>query len=162
MHHRILSRILPALTAFLITLAMAIPARAAISNGPKYTNSVDAEQQRIAQFYQAEQSFQQKLKVGRDRYNQKQINRAKIIQAMSSELQARQLTVGSPAVPVHDKITVEPASEFRPSLVVAALAIGLIGLVWHRNRQSAQKPLVRKRNPVLEPLPKILVTSKAD
>jgi hypothetical protein len=137
-HHRILKHSLMGMAAVLVTLAVSIRASAAISEGPKYTNAVAAEEQRILQFYQAEQSYQEKLKVGRERYDQKQVNRAKIIAAMSAELRARQQTVVIQPVAASDGNTDEPVSGSRPWLAVEVLAIGLIGYGYYLNRQRAQ------------------------
>jgi hypothetical protein len=123
--------------ALLVILGLTLRAHAAISEGPKYTNAVVAEQQRILQFYQAEQSFQEKLKVGRERYNLKQVNRGKVIAAMSAELQARQQTVGVQPVVVPDAKTNEPVPGSGPWLAVALLAIGVIGFKYYQNTQRA-------------------------
>jgi hypothetical protein len=164
MPHRIFGHSVMGMAAVLATLAMSIPAGAAISNGPNYTNAVAAEQQRILQFHQAEQSYQQKLKVGRERYNQKQINRAKVIAAMSSELQARQQTVViQPAAGAGpDGNTDEPAGRFRPWLGVAALAVGFFGFGHHLKHQRAQNALRRKQQPIIIPAPQAVEKSKAD
>jgi hypothetical protein len=152
------------IAAMLITSAMSIPVIAAVSEGPNYTNAVVAEQRRIDQFYQAEQSFQEKLKVGRERYNQKQIDRAKTIAAMSAELQARQQTVGIQPVTMASPYvnTDKEVSWFRPSLVVGLLALGFIGFGYYLKRQSAQGAVGQKRSPVIEPLPEVVTTSMAD
>jgi hypothetical protein len=148
------------IAATLITLAVSIPASAAISNGPNFTNSVAAEQQRIVQFYQAEQSYQEKLKVGKERYRQKQVNRAKIIAGMSSELQARQQAIVIEPVAAPENTPDGPAEWFQPSLAVTGLAIGIFGLGYYRKRQLAQKPSIQKRHPVPDPVLKTVAISK--
>jgi hypothetical protein len=143
--HRTFTPKLLEMAATLVTLAMAIGANAAVSNGPKYTNAVAAEEQRIFQFYQAQQSFQEQLKVGRERYEQKQINRAKVIAAMSAELQAREQTVVISPASASDGNTEGPISGFGPWLAVTSLALGLGSLGCYLNRQRPQEAFVRKR-----------------
>src|SRR5580658_7949299 len=106
-----------------LLLAISMPVGAAIPVGPIPTNSVDAEQQRILQFHQLEQSFQEQLKVGKDRYKQKQLNRDKVVAAMSSELRARQQKVVIQPVkpPVLNKDESDPSSWLFP--IAAALSL---------------------------------------
>src|SRR5580658_9585954 len=132
MHHCIFRLNLTGIASILITCSVSMPAAAAISNGPNYTNAVDAEMQRILQFNEAEQSYQEKLKVGRERYAQKQRNRARIIEAMSSELQARQQTVVIQPVAAPDKHIEDQAGWSRPLLVVSALIFSFIGFDRYR------------------------------
>ena len=151
--HLIFRRSLMGMAAMLITLAKPIPASAAISNGPHCTNAVAAEEQRILQFYQAEQSYEEKLKVGRERYDQKQVNRAKIIAAMASALQARQQAVVIQPVAAPEGNTDEPAEWFGPWLAVKALAIGMIGFGYCLRRQRARNTVSQHGQPVLGPGP---------
>jgi hypothetical protein len=74
-------------------------ARAAIEGGPTLTNEIQAKERLQTQFFQAEQSYQEKLRVGRERYAKKQEQRAKIVAAMNSELEARRqmIVIHSPA-----------------------------------------------------------------
>jgi hypothetical protein len=141
------------MAAILITLALSIPARAAISNGPLLTNAVASEQQRILQFYQAEQSFQEKLRVGRERYNQKQMVRANILAGMKSELQARQQTVVLQPAAAPDADTDQSAGWFRPSLVVALLSACLVAYGFYLFRHRAQVAFGQKRQFVAGPAP---------
>jgi hypothetical protein len=145
MRHRIFMPSLMGIAAILVTLAMSIGASAAVSSGPHYTNSVAAEEQRILQFFQAEQSFQEQLNVGRKRYEQKQVIRSNIIAAMSAELQARQQTVMLGSVAGSDGNSETLASGVRPWLAVTSLAMCFGGLGCYLNRQRAQDASVRKR-----------------
>jgi len=154
MRHRVFKLSLVGIASVLITLGMSIPAGAAISNGPNYTNAVAAEEQRIFQFHQAQQSYEEKLRVGRERYDQKQMNRAKIIEAMSSELQARRQTVVLQPVAAPDGPTEEQVLSFRSSLVVAVLAAVLVGLGVCKIRPHAQGAPGQKRRPIPNPAPK--------
>ena len=132
------------MAVFVAICGVSIRGHAAISQGPKYTNAVVAEQQRILQFYEAEQSFQKKLQVGRDRYNQKQVTRAKVIAAMASELQSRQQTVNYQSVVAPDA-KADEASGSRPWLTVAFLGIGVLGLGYYLNGQRAQDAFGQRR-----------------
>jgi hypothetical protein len=141
MHHRIITQSLAGIAATLTLLAGPICARAAISGGPKYTNAVAAEESRDTQFFEAEQSYQEKLKVGRERYDQKQIKRAQIIATMSAELQARQQTVVIEPVAAPAGNTEEPVSWFQPSTAVVVLVAGCIGLGFFLNRPKRKPPV---------------------
>ncbi len=162
--HRIFKHSLIWMAGILITLAMSIPGGAAIANGPINTNAVAAEEQRVLQFHLAEEAYQQQLKVGRERYQQKQINRAKIIAAMSSELQARQQTVviqpvagASPFAHING-----PVSWFQPWVAVAVLAVGFFCFAYHLNRQRVQDVLGPKQPPIVVPAPQPVETLIAD
>jgi hypothetical protein len=142
---RALTRGLMGIAAVLIELASPNGARAAIAQGPKYTNSVAAEEQRIIQFFQAEQSFQDKLKVGRERYEQKQLVRSNIIAGMNAELQARQQSVANVQVTAANKKADELVSGSQPWLAVTSLVMGIVGLACFLNRQRPQAEFVRKQ-----------------
>ena len=118
----------------LIALAVTIPAHAAISNGPITTNSVAAEQQRIVQFYEAQQSYEEKLRVGKRRYDAKQAERAKVIAAMSSELKARQSTVLMPPDAAPNTRPNDSVSWYDPAEIVELMAVGLFTVIYYRNR----------------------------
>jgi hypothetical protein len=144
MRNRVFRESLASIAFVMIALAMAMCASAAISGGPKSTNAVVAAQNHNIQFYEAEKSNEEKLKVGKQRYDQKQINRAKIIAAMSAELQARQQTVVIEPVAAHDSIAEEMiVSWFRPSLVVAVMAACCVGYAFHliRRKPKSRAPL---------------------
>jgi hypothetical protein len=144
-HHSIFTRGSMGMVAVLLTLAMSNRAGAAVSEGAHYTNAVAANEQRIALFFEAEQCFQEKLKVGRERYDQKQIVRSNIIATMSAELQAREQTVVIGPASASDSKIDELAAGSQPWLAVASLAIGCGGFACYLNRQRAQVVFVRKR-----------------
>ncbi len=132
------------MAALLIELTSPNGARAAVAQGPKYTNAVAAEEQRIIQFFQAEQSFQDKLKVGRERYEQKQLYRSNIIAGMNAELQARQQSVALVPVSAANSKADELISGSQPWLAVVSLVMGIVGLACFLNRQRPQAEFVRK------------------
>ncbi|MGO8700477.1 MAG: DUF4357 domain-containing protein [Limisphaerales bacterium] len=145
--HRLLG-----MAAILVTLSISIPVSAAISKGGNYTNAVAAEQQRLLLFDEAERSHQKQLQVGRDRYEQKQTNRARVIAAMASELQARQqVVVIHPAAAETRADADQPLVPVQPSLALAVLAIALIGFGYYRNRQRARNV----QRPAPPPLPEL-------
>jgi hypothetical protein len=135
MRPRNFTRKLIVLAAILVTMTMALRARAAVSKGPLYTNAVVAEEQRILLFFQAEQSFQEQLKVGRERYAQKQATRAKVIAAMSAQLQARQKTVVLPPLAASFDTPEALDPIFRPWLGVIFLASCMIGAGFYLKSQ---------------------------
>jgi hypothetical protein len=136
--------------AVLSTLAMSFSAGALISSEPRPTNGVVAEQQRFMQFYDAELSFQKKIKVGQERYTQKQIDRGKVIEGMSSELRARQATVVNEAGPTPDDGP--PLWGWLPSLAMAVLTVGYVRRSY-LNSQSAQDTLSQEKVILPEPEP---------
>lgn len=132
--HHIIRPHLTWLAALLITLAMAMGARAAISEGPKPINAYEAQKRRNVLLFEANQSDQEKLRVGQERYQQMQTNRAKIIASMSLELQARQQTVvvqpaAGPSAP--SAKPKEPGRWLKPLLAVVALAAGFFGFGYY-------------------------------
>jgi len=120
-------------------LALVLPNRAgaAISQGPLYTNAVASEQRRVLQFFEAQQSYQEQLKVGRQRYDQRQANRAKIIAAMSEELETRQQTVAIQPAGTSDGHAGGVILESSLWLALAVLSIGIGGTGVYLNRQRA-------------------------
>lgn len=150
------------MTAMMITMAMPIPAGALIAIEPKNTNAVVAAQQRFFQFYEAEQSFQAKLKVGRERYTQKQIIRDKVIEAMSSELRTREQTVVVEPVAAPDGNVDVPMGWVFPSLAVAGLAVILVGFRCYSNRQATEDAFTQGKNPLWEPEPPVVPRKMAD
>jgi hypothetical protein len=136
--HRVFRRGLMGIAAMLITLAVSICAHAAVSEGPVLTNGVAAQQHLSTMYHDAEQSFQEQLKVGRKRYNQMQADRANIIAAMSAQLQARQQTVvihqAAPAATLVDLV-----SRSRASLAIGILAATLIGFAYYLKRPKTSQ-----------------------
>jgi hypothetical protein len=144
MCHRFFRHSLIRTAAVLIAVTTPICASAAVSQGPVITNAVAAELHRDALFYAAEQSFQDKLRVGQERYNQKQIYRGKVIAAMAAELQARQLTVAIHQEADPENITDQPISDNGPWLVLGALTVGILGFAAYMTRL---KPTLRVPRP---------------
>lgn len=138
--HRNCRRSLLGMSSVFVMVAMAFRASAAISEGPTSTNAAVAEEHRQMQFHEAELSFQDKLRVGRGRYEKKQMERAKVIQAMSAQLQARQAMVviqpvGNPGD--HNGPTIPNPG---PSLAGVALALSFIGLGFYLKRLNQTSP----------------------
>ncbi|HEX4121963.1 MAG TPA: DUF4357 domain-containing protein [Verrucomicrobiae bacterium] len=156
MCHCILSHGKTAVAVTLVCVAIPLRSHASVAVGPTYTNTTASEQRRLAQFYQAEQSFQEKLRVGRERYKQKQTERAKIIAAMSSEFQARQQTVViQPLEPPRVNPDL-PVGWFHSSMFVGVFAAGLLGFVSFLNRERLQEALLPDPEP-LEPEQPVVV-----
>ena len=147
---RIFGHRLLGIAALPVTLALSFHAHAAVSEGTKSTNAAVAEERRLLQFHEAEQSYQEKLKVGRERYDQKQVDRAKVISAMSAELEARQRAVGIRPAGDSDDYADQTISRARPSLAAAVLALGLIGFGYFLTQLNriTREPLFRHRESV--------------
>jgi hypothetical protein len=124
-------------TVVLLLLAVSIRAIAADTLSPT-TNAAAAEQQRILRSYDAKLSQQRKLEVGKERYARSQADRAKVIEAMSAELAARQKVVVFPpaAAPYVNKGYADTSSWSWLLLGVAALGAGFLGLRYYRSRQN--------------------------
>lgn len=123
-------------TAILLLLAVPMRTIAGVAVGSIPTNAAEAEQRRIILFNDAELSLQRKLEVGQERYKQRQVDRAKAIEAMSAELTARQkVVVFQPAaVPYVNKEDTDMSSWLL--LGVVALGAGFLGLRYYRSRQN--------------------------
>jgi hypothetical protein len=134
--HRTLGKLLM-FAAVTILASASICASAAIATGPATTNAIRAEENRIADFYQAQQSYQERLKVGRERYNAKQENRARVVAAMVAELQSRRETIVIPHAGAAAVNPEQPPFEFRVSPALVLLAIGLVGSVYFLTRSKA-------------------------
>jgi len=137
------------MAALLITLALPMGAGAAIAGGPVYTNAIASKQNLDTEFYRAAQSYQEKLKVGRERYDQKQVIRAKIIEAMTSGLQAREETIVIPTEAVRFNPDEGPVSWSVPALAIIALAAGFVGAsVYYLNRSRRKSNAQMRRREV--------------
>ncbi|HEY3855469.1 MAG TPA: DUF4357 domain-containing protein [Verrucomicrobiae bacterium] len=138
----------------LLILVPSIPVNAGIAAGPFLTNSVAAERQRITQFQDAERSFQKKLQVGRERYDKKQADRAKVIESMTWQLQTRQQSV----VMQQSEPDEENSGQGRPVVErtlhwIAGLALaGAFLFSVHRlNEIRVEDAWIRSRKPKLVP-----------
>jgi hypothetical protein len=123
-------------TATLLLLAMASHSIAAVPSGPIPTNAAEAEQYRTMLFNDAELSLQDKLEVGKERYERRQADRSKAIKAMAAELTKRQeMVVIQPATAPY--VNKEDTDTLLWLLLgVAALGIGFLGLRYYRSRQN--------------------------
>jgi hypothetical protein len=129
----------------MLALLPAIRAGAAISEGPVCTNAVAAKIRHDTQFYEAEQSYQEKLKVGRERYEQKQAVRAKVIAAMAGQLQARQQMVIIHPRSEPDRNTDETILHFGHSLALTAMVVGVIFFAIYLKRLNLNFSAARLR-----------------
>ena len=89
-----------AVAGLIVGLLLTRSASAAISDGPVLTNAYALRQHQKLLFDQAVASNQDRLRVGQERYDRKQMDRAKMLQAMTAQLQARRQTVSlQPTMP---------------------------------------------------------------
>jgi hypothetical protein len=124
------------LSTVVLVLAMSIPALAGVAVGSVLTNAADADQRRVAIFYEAQKSYQEKLRVGQLRYKMMQTNRANILAGMTSELAARQQVVVIPSTPASYAEKSEPQTWTGILLGVAVLGLGFLGFRYYLNRQN--------------------------
>ena len=123
-------------TAILLLLAVPLRTIAGVAVGPTPTNAAEVEQRRTILFNDAELSLQRKLEVGKERYERRQADRAKTIEAMAAELAARQKVVVMQPVAAPD-VNKKDADTWLWSLLgVAALGAGFLGLRYYRSRQN--------------------------
>ena len=141
--HRVLNRSGGRGFTLLLMVALAFRSGAAISEGPPPQNAVEEQQQRKLLFDQAILSNQEKLRVGRERYDRQQLERAKIIQGMAAELQARQQAVAlQPAPPPLVGLRARLSGWSKPALEAALAAIALLSLggLFRQRRAAAFRP----------------------
>jgi hypothetical protein len=124
----------------LISLAGITRTGAVVSGGPLLTNAVEKEQQRIMQDYRAEQSKQEKQRVAKLRYEQKQQRRAAILAGMEAQLHAeQQLVVLPPRAAIGSDAPPSSIWHF-PPLLFAILAVILLAagifLKYLRSQQN--------------------------
>lgn len=158
------------MTALLFLLAAVSPMNAGIAHGPQITNSVDAEQKRIMQFFDAEYSYQQKLRVGKERYVQRQAERAKVVAGMAAQLKARQQLFVSPPRSDYVDSTQEQTDWYEVSPGGAVFLLSLIG-IFHRFYRKALEDSLALTNPQIPepdlgpapaPEPEVVVPSIAE
>ena len=123
-------------TAILLLLAVPLHTIAGVAVGPIPTNAAEAEQHRIILFNEAQRSFQRKLEVGKERYEQRQADRARAIKAMSAELKKRQEVVVMQPATVPDVNKEDAGTSSWLLLGVAALGAGFLGFRYYRSRQD--------------------------
>ena len=123
--------------AILLLLAVPLRTMAGVAVGPILTNAAEAEQHRIMLSNEAQRSMQRKLEVGKERYEQRQAQRASAIKAMSVELEKRRaMIVIQPAAAPIDKGYADTSSWSWLLLGVAALGAGFMGLRHYQKRQN--------------------------
>ena len=128
------------IAAMLITLVPSFRAIAAIPVAAPTHDPVIDERERLAVAFRAQQSHEEKLKAGQERYNQRQLDRTKTAAAMTAQLEARRKVV-----------EVRPTSQGRghveesvvappPHLIdsVLAISIGIILFGFYLNRMKSR------------------------
>ena len=134
---------------WLLLLALLLPLRglAAISQGPEPQNAVEAQQRQKLLFDQAILSNQEKLRVGRERYEQRLAERASLMQAMTAQLQARQQIVTiQPAAAAQPLAIFDPSQWLKPALTVSLLLVVFICFRYlHLSRKREQAAAEREK-----------------
>jgi hypothetical protein len=118
---------------------------AAVALGPVITNAADEKQQQVMVDYEAQQSYREKLKVGLERYNQKQAQRAGILAGMAAQLHAQQKIVVFPSGPATGNEAVKSVKWYLPPLFLILFAVILFGagfLLKYRRYQHTKTPSV--------------------
>jgi hypothetical protein len=142
--HRTLSLGRIWMVGLLLMLSMSTAVVAAVSQGPTPKNPYEEKKRRDMNFYEAKQSFEDKVRVGQERYNQSQTNRAKIIASMAAQFQARQQIV---AVEPSTTAAVKPRPPIKglkPLLAVLILAGGFFGFGYYLYVNREREPVAPK------------------
>ncbi|MEJ0090054.1 MAG: hypothetical protein WDM80_09965 [Limisphaerales bacterium] len=142
--HSIARHSLSWIGAVILLLVSPTFAMAGISLGPNTNdNPAEAEQRRIAQFYEAQKSNQEKLKVGQQRFEQKKVNRAKLLAAMTAELAVRQETVTLQAAVVPNVEKTESSKWAGNLLGGGVVGLGFLGFRYYLGRQEKKNVIGR-------------------
>jgi hypothetical protein len=123
-----------------LLLLLCLRGMAAISEGPKPENPVAAQQREKLLFDQAILSNQEKLRVGQERYEQRQAERARVVQAMTAQLQSRQQVVALQPASAAPILALEPGQWLRPLLTFFLVMVVLVSarfLYLSRKREQA-------------------------
>jgi hypothetical protein len=130
------------LGAIVIMLGMAVSAVAGVALPPmpdqNDTNAM--EQYRIKVFYDAQKSEQEKLRVGRVRYQRDLAKRAAIVQERSDEFAERANVIVMPAQssPGSGAGVEEQNSWVGTAIGVAAIGLAFLGFRYYLSRQDAK------------------------
>ena len=135
----------------LVVALAALPADAAIQEGPTLTNTTAAEQRRIADFYHAQRSLEEQRQAGQKRYNEKQDLKAKVIASLNAQLKAREKTVSVEAPLAWKSSDSAPLPPSREWMGVAALAGLFAGIVYVWNRPRPRSAMLPPTTPDLLP-----------
>jgi hypothetical protein len=134
---------------FVFSLVCCRLSRGAIANGSLNTNSVAQKENLNLHYYEAQVSLQEKLKVGRERYEQKMTNRARVIAAMVGQFRARQEAVEYPkSAPLAEDISHAPGSGLDPAIFIGVVAMGAIVCSWHFFRRKRKPGLWKPGQPL--------------
>jgi hypothetical protein len=134
-----------------LTLAITLQSRAGIGLPamPDQSDTNAMEQYRISRFYEGEKSYQEKLKVGRERYYYMLSNRNGVVAAMVRELEDRKKVIGVQAAAAsRSSYYVEGEKSntwFITALGAAVIGLGLLGFRYYLNRQNVKGASGRER-----------------
>lgn len=130
----------------LLALVFSLRVEAAISEGPKPQNAVEEQQRRKLLFDQAILSNQEKLRVGQERGEQRQAYRAKMLEVMTAQLQARQQTVNIQPTTATPSLVIEPGQWLKPILTALLLLVVFICARYlHQSRKREQAAADREK-----------------
>jgi hypothetical protein len=132
--------------ALLLTLLLSLRGFAAISEGPKPQNAVEDQQRRKLLFDQAILSDQEKLRVGQARYEQRQANRAAMLQAITAQSQARQAVIGLQAASTERLPVLQPRQWVKPGLTLLLLLVVFLCVRYlYQSRKREQAAAEREK-----------------
>lgn len=135
-----------AAVVLLIALLPSLSSLAAISEGPKPKNAVEEQQRQKLLFDQAILSNQEKLRVGQERYDARQVHRAKVLQTMTAQLEARQQAIAIQPVATAPVLIFEPSHWLKPLLtLLLLLVIFICARYLHLSRKREQAAAEREK-----------------
>lgn len=130
----------------LLVLVFSGRVEAAISEGPKPQNEVEAQQRQKLLFDQAILSGQEKMRVAQERYDARQANRVKMLAVMAAQLQARQQTVTIQPATATPSLVIAPEQWLKPVLTALLLLVVFICARYlHTSRKREQAAAEREK-----------------
>ncbi len=129
-----------------MALFVSVHAMAAISQGPTPENAVEEQQRRKLLFDQAILSGQEKLRVGQERYDARQAYRAKLLDTMNAQVQARQQVISIQPASTAPIVLFEPSHWLKPMLTGLLLLVIFICVRYlHLSRKREQAAAEREK-----------------
>jgi hypothetical protein len=120
----------------LVLLSMSTPVLAGVDLGPVPKDKNEAEDRRIMQAYEAQKSYEEKLRVGKERTLKRETNRVRMVAAMTSELVEREKTVSIPMETTTRGASQSADTWSGTALGVLAVGIGFLAFRFYLKRQE--------------------------
>ena len=105
---------------------------------PADTNAM--AQYRVRVYYEAQKSGEERLRVGRERYDRMLTNRAHLLEAMAAQLAVRKQVVDIPPQPANEDFVKnnQPDTWLATSIGAGVIGLCVFGFRFYLNRQSSK------------------------